>query len=583
MSKRLFLTSLFLLIAGAACNLLPATPPITPSGQSTIEPTSTKAPTSPTPDQNLPPRSRLSVDGDDFVLADSDLPFVPLGVNHIEITSYGDCALATNRYDPEATRDRFQRLSAAGYNTVRMFLDTCGDPSHGIARASGGLNPEFLDNIVDLMRAARSNDIYLLLTSNDLPEQGGYWTLNDEGFVEGTFGPYRNTHYLTESGVRSAVTYWDDLMSGLAERDAPFDAMLGWQLLNEQWYFNNEPPFSLEQGLVTTANGQSYDMADLAQKRAMANDAIIHWMEQVSAVIRQYDPAGLITMGFFDSGDTLANPDRDFRYNDVAAMLKRAPLDFIDFHSYPGGGADITDSAEAIGLVGYEQKPVILGEFGAFRQAYASPEIGAQVMAAWVEDSCRAGFDGWLYWIYGQVDVGAPDDPWGFVEGDGIIMQTLSPINSPDPCDLAPPPVEQVNLAYGAEVSASLTEQTELDEYIPERAVDFSLASWWTAPAGAPQWFEIQLDQPSTIERLVLIDEFAGVGRHVSNVYGTGPGVDGQVLLARLEAQNEQNEMTIDHTLAEPVVGIQTVRVETIVAPGWVIWHEVQVYGTPDE
>jgi hypothetical protein len=574
---------LVLMVAAAACS--PGSTSAPTQQAATTAPTLPPAdtPLSPTPPPTESARPRIEVEGDTFLIGESGQAFVPRGVNHIEITSYGDCALATGQYSPEATRDRFGRLADAGYNTVRMFLDTCSDPSHGIGRAEGGLNPKFLDNIVDLMHAARSNGIHLLLTSNDLPENGGYWTLSDEGFVEGTFGPYRNTHYLTEGGVRSAVTYWRDLMSGLAERQAPFDAMLGWQLLNEQWFFNNDPPFSLESGRVTTANGHSYDMANLDQKRAMANDAIIYWMEQVSAVIHEYDPEGLITMGFFDSGDTLAHPDWDFRYNDVAAMLERAPLDFIDFHAYPGGGANITESAEAIGLVGYEQKPVILGEFGAFRQAYPTPEIGAQVMAAWMEDACRAGFDGWLYWIYGQVEAGAPDDPWGFVEGDGIIMDTLAPLTSPDPCDLSPVPVEQINLAYGADVTASLTEETELDEYIPERAVDFSLASWWTAPAGAPQWFEIELDQPSTIERIVLIDQFAGVGRHVSNVYGSGPGVEGRLLLATLEAQNEQDEMTIDYSLPEPIAGIQTVRVETTVAPGWVIWHEVQLYGSPSE
>ncbi len=302
----------------------------------------------------------------EFFNAYNDEKFVPRGVNHIEITTYGDCALAAGQYDSAKINAMFAQLAGYGYNTVRMFLDTCKDPVNGLGSGSGGLNAAVLDNIVDLMHSAKEHGIYLLLTSNDLPDNGGYWQINDEGYVEGVFGLYRNTHYLTAAGVRSATEYWDDLMSGLAERDAPFDALLAWQLLNEQWYFNNEPPFSLTEGTVTTANGQTYDMSDIEQKRAMANDSIIYWMEQVSQVIRKYDPSALITMGFFDTGDSLLNPETDFRYNDVSAMLKRAPLDFIDFHAYPGGSLSIAQTAEKIGLAEYIPNPsswVSLGRF----------------------------------------------------------------------------------------------------------------------------------------------------------------------------------------------------------------------------
>jgi hypothetical protein len=508
--------------------------------------------------------------------------FVPRGVNHIEITRYGDCALAVGQYDSAKINAMFAQLAGYGYNTVRMFLDTCKDPVSGLGSGSGGLNTAVLDNIVDLMHSAKEHGIYLLLTSNDLPDNGGYWAINDEGFVEGVFGPYRNTHYLTTAGVRSATEYWDDLMSGLEQREAPFDVLLGWQLLNEQWYFNNEPPFSLTAGTVTTANGQTYDMSDIEQKRAMANDGIIYWIEQVSQVIHNYDPSALITMGFFDTGDSLLDPETDFRYNDVSAMLKRAPLDFIDFHAYPGGNLSIPQIANKIGLAEYHTKPVILGEFGAFRETYAEIETGAFLSAAWMEDACLAGFDGWLYWVYGRVNSGAPDDPWGFIESDGLIMETLAPLNAPDPCDLPLAAAGPVNLAYGASATASRTEEGN-DNYPPQDAVDFSLTTWWSAGAGAIQWIEIDLGGPATIEHFKLVDLYGGPGLHVNNLWGKGSGVgDEYVLLATLEVNSAQDELVIEHMLPEAVSGIQIIKVETVASPGWIIWHEIEVYGTPD-
>ncbi len=49
----------------------------------------------------------------------------------------------------------------------------------------------------------------------------------------------QNAHYPTEQGVNAAVIYWNDLLSGSAETGAPFDVILGWSLLNEQWYFQS--------------------------------------------------------------------------------------------------------------------------------------------------------------------------------------------------------------------------------------------------------------------------------------------------------------------------------------------------------
>ena len=367
----------------------------------------------------------------------------------------------------------------------------------------------------------------------------------------------------------------------MAERGAPFDAVLAWQLLNEQWYFNNEPPFSLQEGTVTTANGKTYDMGDIKQKKEMANENIIYWIERVSEVIHTYDPTAPITMGFFNTGDTLLYPEYDFRYNDVPAMLADAPLDFIDFHAYPGGGYEVDLAADNIGLGNYHEKPVILGEFGAFRQAYGEIETGAQISAAWMEEACEAGFDGFLYWVYGITNTGAPDDPWSFVEAEDLIMKTLAPVNAPDPCELDLQSDGPINLAYKSSVTASREEEAPAGEdYSKENAVDFSLQTWWSAGEGAVQWIEIDLGQPSTIERINLVDLYGGPGQHKNQVWGKGSAADDEfILLATLDINNQQDELIIDYILDEPETGIQYIKIETVVSPGWIIWHEIEVYG----
>ena len=122
--------------------------------------------------------------------------------------------------------------------------------------------------------------------------------------------------------------YWRDLMSGLVERGDPFDVVLAWELQNEYFLILTDPPFTFRSGLITTANGQTYDMADPEQKHQMVDDNVVYWSERLSTIVHEYDPDGLITLGFFPS--IYPNPldlVPDW-YRDAAAVIDRVPVDF---------------------------------------------------------------------------------------------------------------------------------------------------------------------------------------------------------------------------------------------------------------
>ena len=66
----------------------------------------------------------------------------------------------------------FQRLHAAGYNTLRLYLDSCASGPGCILLETGqAFNPAYLDNLVRLMNLAQANGLFLLLASVDLPAQ----------------------------------------------------------------------------------------------------------------------------------------------------------------------------------------------------------------------------------------------------------------------------------------------------------------------------------------------------------------------------------------------------------------------------
>jgi len=86
---------------------------------------------------------------------------------------------------------------------------------------------------------------------------------------------------------------------------------------------------------------------------------------------------------------------------------------------------------ENFGVSGPTPKPLLMGEFGAFKFAYPSPAAAVPALLAWQRDSCRYGIDGWLLWTW---DTDEQRELWNALSGGGIIDRTLSPKNRPDPC-----------------------------------------------------------------------------------------------------------------------------------------------------
>src|SRR5262249_40507135 len=184
--------------------------------------------------------------------------FTPRGVNLINLVAAEDGRLqdrsfALGVYHHDDLAAIFDRLHKRGFNTVRMFLDSCQGGAVCLTRpGQPGLNPDVLDNIVDATQLAVQDNIVLLLTSNDIPDDGGYGARANAG-ASAQFAGYRNAHMLTPQGVEAASSYWHDLISGLLDHGVALPGVLAWELLNEQWLFQEQPPLSLTSGTVTTA------------------------------------------------------------------------------------------------------------------------------------------------------------------------------------------------------------------------------------------------------------------------------------------------------------------------------------------
>ncbi len=575
-----------LLVAGlglalAACSGLldvptePApTQPPDPTPEATVEPT--QRPTAPAPEHRIAIRT---VDGRaEFYDRQTGERFIPRGVNYqVRVSSQAgleDRVFAVGVFDRAQLQQDFALLRARGFNTVRMFIDHCSLGSACIGRQGGsGLNPAYLDNLAAAMEVANEEGLTLLLTSNDLPAQGGYWEISNRG-AGPSFAGYRNAHYLTEPGVEAAQRYWDDLLRGLRERQAPLDAVFAWSLLNEQWFFADQPPLSLESGEIITANGVSYDLGDPEQKRRMLADGVRFYIEQVRAVIMTHDPTALVTMGFFHP--SFPNPARleDGWYVDTAQLLLDSALDFFDFHTYPGVELSLPEYAENFGMIGYEARPIIMGEVGAFTHAYRFPDSAASVIQAWIAESCAYGWDGWLYWEFYRPPDSVGDATWGFLDQEAVMMEALAPAAHPDPCvaDLGP----GANLAFGRPVRASRF----LAEELPEYAVDGGPAQWG-AGADAPQWIEVDLGAPAVVREIRLVVAQWPAGETVHQIWVRA--AEGSLRQVHEFRQATQEGDVLTFRPETELADVRFVRVITVSSPSWVAWHELEVLGAFEE
>ncbi|HEX5014228.1 MAG TPA: discoidin domain-containing protein [Candidatus Limnocylindrales bacterium] len=567
----------------AGCQLPP--PTVVPSAPATSPagphpPSAASSPGSPTP----PPGASLAPIGEhrigirsaegpaEFYDRETGERFVPRGANYARNQRDPDGAVVDRvfaDYDPVSVEADLAEMKALGYTAVRVALENCradciGDPA-------GGLSSEYLANLADFLRRAKDADLPVFLQSNDLPEEGGF-VPKIEATCCSPFDGYLNSQYFHPTGLETYRDYWTPALLGLRAHGAPLDAILAYDLRGELFVVENTPPLSLRTGSVTTANGQTYDLADPAARERLVDEGIVYWVDEIAAAIRAVDPGGLVAVGEFAPNAPNVWRGDDPRAPPTIDTFLRTSVDVIDVHVYPGY-VPLAKLMENAGVTGREPVPVVIGEYGAFTFAFPDASAGADGLMRWQAASCDFGVDGWFHWIWsGENDAEVVTGS----EGHSAINTVLSPRERPDPCQLGSFPFLQSNVALGADVRASDSAPGQG----PELAVDGDEGTGWIAGAGPPGWIEIDLGEPATIDEVRLIVNQSPAGRTVHVVSG-GPS---RAQLTELHTFEETTDFgdALTWSPGQALTGIRVLRVDTTVSPSWVAWLEIEVMGRRD-
>lgn len=541
----------------------------TPGAESTREP-ATEEP------ENRPPDHRIAVrvvDGvGEFYDTQTGERFVPRGMNYnrfliSEDGNRNDNLLSTTRYDPETVDADLAAMRAMGFNVVRVMMETCGVHINGcVAGADGRLNLAYFDNLADFLRRAQAHDMVVMVASNTLPDDG-YW-INATAARQNAFFQGASNEFLNPESVPIYVDYWESVVRALIESEAPLDVIWAYELRQEQHVHLTEAPLNLEEGLITTANGQSYDLSDAEAKMQMIDEGVTYWAGTLRAAIRALDPTALVTVGFFTPNAPHPVNGADTRLVRTAYFMRNSSMDFFDLHHYPGNGVDDNQVWENFGIEGVNEKPLVLGEYGAYADWFASEDRAAAAVMGMEVGSCQVGFDGWLVWSW-RGD--SADDIWWASEGDGLIARVVSPLERPDPCAYKTFDFIRFNVAPQAAVTASSAVAGQEPEHVADETGNI-----WNAAALAPQWIQLDLAAPTDVVSIRLVVAQDPPGRSVHELWIQQAG-GGLTLAQTYDGVTESGDVLVFEP-AEPLPGVEVVRVvTTYLIDLWPAWQEIEV------
>ena len=297
-----------------------------------------------------------------------------------------------------------------------------GDPA-------GGMRTAYLANLARFLDLLEERGMYVVFTMNEVPDDGGYGDLNATSCCDDYLG--YNLSYLSTGGRAANRAFFGDVVDGLIAQRAAVDRILAFELRNEPFFERNVQPFTHGAGLLTTANGATYDLGDEDDLRRMMDENLVDWIDDMAAVIRDRLPGALVTIGFFHDLGPSSNWMAYAPY-----VVANSSLDFYAHHAYPDGVLTYWDEyVESFELADYPaSKPLVLGEFGVGKFTVPDPADAAMMVQHWQVESCALGFVGWMHWTWNSGELDVPD-LWAGTDAGGAVTRrsrrSSAPIRAP--------------------------------------------------------------------------------------------------------------------------------------------------------
>jgi hypothetical protein len=373
-----------------------------------------------------------------FVVRETGKPFRPVGFNYVRLFNEAGSAdhdnFSRTGYDAAEHEATLRRLAAAGFNTVRVFINfQRGEVIDH--RDNTELSDVYLDNVSDFLTLAKTHSVYAMLSMRRHPELPRYRELRGppDPMVTG-----ENRRFLKSGWIHAKATYLQDFLAELIARDpGSLAAVFAIDIQNELCFYPGQKPFGLIEGRLAAPNGRTYDLA--TQKQALADECAIHHINTCADAIHKVFPGVLINVNVFTYAAVGRTGPDDFHV-DPAAWRNRVPFrplaiarsraDMVDVHFYSGSLSQYSRDLESIEFdrlrqtAGAAGKPLIVGEFGLFKGQFKDDfDAGCRFLRNDWLPALRRDWDGWLYWTY---DTHEQPRLWNAAHDDFAIFRILA-------------------------------------------------------------------------------------------------------------------------------------------------------------
>lgn len=269
---------------------------------------------------------------------------------------------------------------------ARVFIDHLA--IHGIVESDDSpcLSPIYMDKVCRYLSAARKNGVYVILTFPWFPDSAAYYKI-DKTKPENK--PYHNASYFHPLYIEVKTRYLSDFGKTLKARNPDLlNAIFAYELENESHFCKDEFPFTLNDPYFPFITS-SYDLRKPEEKQRLADDAIINWADLCVKAFRRHDKTALVAANVFtfhavgrsSPVSHFGEMPGDLRFPARPLALLKSSIDFLDIHLY--ATADVEESMKTdLKSVEFSEvkkeclkkgKPLIMGEFGAFKDQF--PDI----------------------------------------------------------------------------------------------------------------------------------------------------------------------------------------------------------------
>jgi hypothetical protein len=377
--------------------------------------------------------------------------FSPIGVNYFHLNRLGTYqtfdTFDPGQFDAREFDSVLGAISRDGFNYVRLFL-TGYYPDRGFDGTPDAIADSYMSNLSKALSIADKHGLYVVLSG--LFQKGtsiptNYLPPNADSHGLGVDGP--NRLLLLPGYVDGLAAFYRDLFKGLNGRNpGALSCVLYVDLYNEIKYDTGLPPFSQRSGTYLF-RGRSFRLDVSDEREELANAATTHWFKTIKGAISNVAPKLLLTASIFPNSSfgrkyfngvwSGSDPTRSARspYPVNPESLRVAGADLLDIHLYvyPGGRAPVAMHDDLLRVLGSSgigvdtgrSTPIVIGELGAMKAAYPSPEAAATEIRATTEALCHFHVAGWAFWMWdGQ------GSTWSLTEHENALAHTLAPVSA---------------------------------------------------------------------------------------------------------------------------------------------------------